>query len=73
MKFFEGELWVMELVKSLSAKIERLESEQSAKDSPVLETDVIDSPTDGDSVEVFINVEALHSAPDVPIVSDLNE
>ena len=31
-----GEL--MELVKSLSAKIERLEFEQSAEDSPVLET-----------------------------------
>jgi hypothetical protein len=63
----------MELVKSLSAKIERLESEQSTEDSPVLETDVLDSPTDGDSIEDFITVEALHSAPDVPVVSDLNE
>ena len=66
-----GEL--MELVKSLSAKIERLESEQSAKDSPVLETDVLDSPMDGDSIEDFVTVEALHSAPDVPTVSNLNE
>jgi hypothetical protein len=66
-----GEL--MELVKSLSAKIERLESEQSVEDSPVLETDVLDNPTDGDSIEYFITVEALLSTPDVHVVSDLNE
>jgi hypothetical protein len=52
---------VMELVKYLSAKLERLESEESAEDFLVLEADVLDSPTDDDSVEVFIAVEALHS------------
>jgi hypothetical protein len=41
-----GEL--MELVKSLSAKLERLESEESAEDFPVLEADVLGSPTDDD-------------------------
>jgi hypothetical protein len=66
-----GEL--MELVKSLSAKIERLESEQSAEDSPVLETDVLDSPTNGDSIEYFITVEALRSSPNVLSHSYLNE
>jgi hypothetical protein len=66
-----GEL--MELVKSLSTKIKMLESEQSVEDSPVLETDVLDSPMDGDSIEDFITVEALHSAPDVPVVLDLNK
>jgi hypothetical protein len=66
-----GEL--MELVKYLSAKIERLESEQSAEDSLVLEIDVLGSPMDGDSVEDFITIEALHSSLDVPVVLYLNE
>jgi hypothetical protein len=64
---------VIELVKSLSAKLERLEFEQRTEDSPVLETDVLDNPTNGDSIKDFIVVEALHYAPDVPVVSDLNE
>jgi hypothetical protein len=63
----------MELVKYLSAKLERLESEESAEDFPVLEVDVLDSPTDDDSVEVFIVVEALHSAPDVPAVPKFDD
>ena len=66
-----GEL--MELVKSLSVKIERLESEQTVEDSPILETDVLHSPTDGDSIEYFITVEALHYAPDVPIISSFDD
>jgi hypothetical protein len=63
---------VMELVKSLSAKLERLESEESAEDFPVLEVDVLGSSTEDDD-EDFIVVEALHSAPNEPVVSYLKE
>jgi hypothetical protein len=59
---------LMEMVKSLAADIERLESEESAEDFPVLEADVLDSPTDDDSVEDFMTIEALHSTPEVPVV-----
>jgi hypothetical protein len=45
---------VMELVKSLSAKLERLESEESTEDFPVLEADVLGSSTEDDFHEDFI-------------------
>jgi hypothetical protein len=63
----------MELVKSLSAQLERLESEESAEDLPVLEADVLDNPTDDESVEDFIVVEALHPAPDVPVAPSFDD
>jgi hypothetical protein len=40
---------VMELVKSLSAKLERLESEESTEDFPFLEVDVLGSSTKDDN------------------------
>ena len=58
---------VMELVKYLSAKLERLESEESAEDFPVLEANFLGSSTEDDS-EYFIAIEALHFSPEVPIV-----
>jgi hypothetical protein len=57
----------MALVKSLTAQLERLESEESAEDFPVLEVDVLGSSIEDDN-EDFITVEALISAPDVPVV-----
>jgi hypothetical protein len=63
---------VMELIKSLTAKLERLEVERCAEDFPALEADVLGSPTEDDN-EDFIAVEALVSAPDEPVVSDLKE
>jgi hypothetical protein len=63
---------VMELVKSLSAKLERLESEESTEDFPVLEANVLDSSTEDDN-EDFITIEALHPAPDAPIVSRFDD
>jgi hypothetical protein len=64
---------LMEMVKSLSAKIERFKFEESAEDFPVLEADVLGSPTNDGSVEDIIVVEALFYAPDEPIVSYLKE
>jgi hypothetical protein len=46
-----GEL--MGLVKSLSAEIERFKSEEDTEDFPVPEADVLDNPTDDDSIEYF--------------------
>jgi hypothetical protein len=57
---------LMELVISLPVELERLESEERVEDFPILEVDVLDNPTDDESVEDFIAVEALHPAPDVP-------
>jgi hypothetical protein len=58
---------VMEMIKSLSAKLERLESEESIEDFPVLEEYVLGSSTEDDS-EYFIAVEPLHSSPEVHVV-----
>jgi hypothetical protein len=58
---------VMELVKSLTTKLQRLESEERAEDFLVLEVDVLDISTEDDN-EYFITVEALISPPEVPIV-----
>jgi len=55
----------MGLVKSLSIEIERSKSEEDIEDFLVPEEDVLDSPTNDDSIEDFITVEALHSSPDV--------
>jgi hypothetical protein len=63
---------VMELVKSLTAQLERLESEESAEDFPVLEADVLGSSTEDDN-EDFITVEALISAPEVPVVPSFDD
>jgi hypothetical protein len=63
---------VMELVKSLYAKLERLEFGESAEDIPVLEAHVIGSSTKDDN-EDFIVVEALVSTPNETFVSDLKE
>jgi hypothetical protein len=52
---------LMELVKSLSAKIERFKIEESTKDFLVLEADVLGSSIEDDD-EDFIVVEALHSS-----------
>jgi hypothetical protein len=57
----------MKLVKYLSAKLERLESEESTEDFPVLEADVLGSSIE-DNNEDFIIVEALHYSPEVPVV-----
>jgi hypothetical protein len=56
---------MMGLVKSLSIEIERSKSEEDIEDFLVPEEDVLDSPTNDDSIEDFITVEALHSSPDV--------
>jgi hypothetical protein len=64
---------LMELVKFLSAKLERLESEESVEDFPSLEEDVLGSPTDEGSIEYFMDVEALHSSPDGPVVSSFDD
>jgi hypothetical protein len=65
-----GEL--MKLIKYLSAKLERLESEESTEDFPVLEVDVLGSSIEDDN-EDFIVVEALHSAPEVPVVPSFDD
>ena len=58
----------MERVKSLSTRLERLESKDNVEDFLVPEADVLDPPTDHDSIEDFCMVEALPSAPDVHVV-----
>jgi len=58
---------VMKLIKSLSTKLERLESEESPECFPVLEAYVLGSPIEDDN-EDFIVVEALYSTPEVPVV-----
>jgi hypothetical protein len=63
---------VMELVKSLSTKLERLESGESTEEFPVLEADVLGNSTEDDN-EDFIAVEALVYAPDETYVSNLKE
>jgi hypothetical protein len=63
---------LMELVKSLYVEIERFKCEESAKYFPVLETDVLGSSTEDDD-EDFIIVEALHSTPNVPVVSSFDD
>jgi hypothetical protein len=63
---------VMELVKSLISKLERLESEDNAKDFPVLEADVLGSSSEDDN-EDFIAVEALVSTSDEFVISYLKE
>jgi hypothetical protein len=63
---------LMEQVKSLSARLERLESEDNVEDFPVLEADVLGGSFEED-IEDFIAVETLVSAPDEPVVSDLKE
>jgi hypothetical protein len=71
---------LMELVGSLSARIEKLKADRaccsfegSVEDFPVLEADVLDSPTDDDGVGDFIAEAPLYSAPDEPVVSELKE
>jgi hypothetical protein len=71
---------LMELEKSLSTKIEGLKEdhdcclfEEDAEDFPVLEADVLDNPTDDDSIEYFMTVEALHSTPDMPVVPSYDD
>jgi hypothetical protein len=63
---------MMELVKSLSAEIERFKFEESTEDFLVLEEDVLGSSTEDDD-EDFIVVEALHSSPDVHVVSSFDD
>ena len=63
----------MELIKSLSSKLERLESRESIEDFPSLEEDVLDNPTDDNSIEYFIVVEALISSPMVPVVPSFDD
>jgi hypothetical protein len=58
---------VMELVKSLSTQLERLEYLKSAEDFPVHEVNVLVSSTEHDH-EDHIVVEALHPAPDAPAI-----
>jgi len=62
----------MELVKYISAKLERLEYEESVKDFPILEADGLGNSSEDDS-EYFIVVEALHSAPEVSVVPSFDE
>jgi hypothetical protein len=62
----------MEMVKSIFSKLERLESEESTEDFPVLEEDVLGNSTEDDS-EDFIVVEALHSTPKVLVVPNLDD
>jgi hypothetical protein len=59
---------LMELVKSLCAETESFKFEESAEDFPVLEVDVLGSSTEDDDEDSIV-VEALHSAPEVPVVS----
>jgi hypothetical protein len=63
---------LMELVKSLSAKLERLESEESTEDFPVHEEDVPGIPTEDDDEDSIV-AEALHSAPVVLDVSTFDD
>jgi hypothetical protein len=66
---------LMELAKCLSAELEELEAEhecclfeENAEDFPALEEDVLGSSTEDDD-EDFMVVEALYSAPEVPVVT----
>jgi hypothetical protein len=70
----EEDAWgkFMELIISLTTKLERWEDERFAKDFPTLEEDVLGSPTEEDN-EYFIVVEALVFASDKPSISVLNE
>jgi hypothetical protein len=63
---------LMMQVKSLTAQLARLEVERCAKDFPPLEAYVHGSSTEDDD-EDFINVEALHSTPDVHDVSTFDD
>jgi hypothetical protein len=62
----------MELVKSLTTKLERLESEDNVEDFPVLEADVLGSSSQDDN-EDFIVFEALVSTSDEHAISNLKE
>jgi hypothetical protein len=71
---------MMELVKSLSKKIEQLKTEhdsslfeEDVEEFPAPKADVPDNPAYDDSVEYFIVVEVLHFSPNEPAVPDLNE
>jgi hypothetical protein len=59
---------LMELVKSLSAKIERFKFEESVEGFPFLEVGVLGISTEDDD-EDCIALEALHSSLYVPVVS----
>jgi hypothetical protein len=61
---------LMEQVKYLSAQLEGLESEDSEEDFPVFEADDLSSSFE-EIIEDFLD--ALASAPDDPVASDLNE
>jgi hypothetical protein len=65
-----GEL--MELVKSLSVKIERFKSVESVEDFLVLEANVLGRSTE-DGNEYFIAIETSFSAPNEPVMSYLKE
>jgi hypothetical protein len=56
----------------LKAEHECFLFEENAEDFPSLEADVLGSPTEDDD-EDFIVVEALHSSPEVPVVSSFDD
>jgi hypothetical protein len=61
------------MAKSLSAEIERLKFKESAEDFPVLEANVLDNPTNDDSIEDYKAVEVSFFAPDesdVPVFKE---
>jgi hypothetical protein len=62
----------MELVKSLSTKLERLESPKSVEDFTVPEANVLVNSIEDDH-EDFIVVEALHPASDAPGVPSFDD
>jgi hypothetical protein len=64
---------LMEMVKSLSAEIERFKFEESIEDFPVLEVEVLGVPTDDGEVEDCTAIEATYSTPDVAPVSEVSE
>jgi hypothetical protein len=61
---------VTELIKSLTTKLERLESEDNIEDFPVLEADVLGVSSKDDN-EYFIEVEALVSSPNEIVILGL--
>jgi hypothetical protein len=63
---------VRELIKSLSAQLDRWEVERCAEDFPVLEADVLGGSFEED-IEDFIAVETLVYIPEEPVVSDLKK
>jgi hypothetical protein len=63
---------LMEQVKYLSARLERLESVDNEEDFPFLEADVLGGSFEKD-IEDFIAIETLASVPGEPVVSDFKK